>query len=231
MNEAFYSLLKRELRRRKCSPAIVSAYIQTLSSFASYFHPGHPRQLTETDIRGYLLYLQRSRPLTPEQSRVVLDALRFLYVEIYGIPFRITSVPHPRHGRTPPVLLDRSDFMALIGSIENVKHRALLTLIYSAGLRLGEAVALKPGDIDTGKRVIRVRSMNGKRDHVTPLPDGALEELQFYFKEFKPTKWLFEGQNGGTHLSPGYAEKIFKRAVARAGISMPVKRHLQGDAH
>jgi integrase len=223
MNETFFALLKRELRRRNHDAATVAGYLETLNSFATYFHPCHPRQLTETDIRGYLLYLQRSKPMTPEQTGTLLGALRFLYGEVYGMPFRITALPHPKPARTPPVLRDKNDLMALISSIENVKHRTLLTLIYSAGLRLGEAVTLRPEDIDARRRVIRVRSTNGKRDHVAPLPDGALEELQFYFKEFKPTKWLFEGQHDGTHLSRDYAGRIFKRATARAGISLPAK--------
>jgi integrase len=230
MSEPFSALLKRELRRQKYDSVKVSAYLHALESFATYFHPCHPRQLTETDIRGYLLYLQRSKPLTPDQGATVLGALRFLYAEVYGIPFRITVIPHSRPGRTPSVLREKSDLMALISSIENVKHRALLTLIYSAGLRLGEAVALKPGDIDANRHLIHIRSTNGKQEHVAPLPNQALEELQFYFKEFKPTKWLFEGHNGASHLSQAYAGKIFKRAAARAGISMPLKSLSRGTS-
>src|SRR5258708_7951994 len=101
MNETLVAIFKRELRRQKYDSARLSAYLRVLDSFATYFHPCHPRQLTETDIRGYLLYLQRSKPLTTEQGATVVGALRFLYAEIYGIPFRITAIPYPRPGMVP----------------------------------------------------------------------------------------------------------------------------------
>lgn len=227
MNEGFFAVLKRELKGRKYDPATVNNYIHSLKSFVGYFHPCHPRQLSETDIRGYLLHVQRSRPLTMEEGTLLLNALRFLYGEMFGIPIRIGSVPQPRRDGKSPLLLGRNEFAVLIGSIENVKHRALLTLIYSAGLRVGEAVKLRPEDIDSARHLIHVRSTNGK-NRIAALTNGALEELQFYFKEFKPTKWLFAGQHGGTHLSPGSADKIFRRAAEKAGINKPGKTHPRG---
>jgi len=228
MNEGLFVVLRREMKKRKYDPATVNCCLHSLKPFVDYFHPCHPRQLTETDIRGYLLHLQRSKPLPTEEGRTLLNALRFLYGEIYGIPFRITSLPHPRRDGKQPLILDKNEFATLISSIENTKHRTLLTLIYSAGLRLGEAVRLKPEDIDSNKHRIHVRSTSGKKDRSAALTSGALEELQFYFKEFRPTKWLFEGQHGGTHLSPSSAEKIFKRAVEKAGIDKPLKRQSPG---
>ena len=213
INEGFFTALRREFRKRKYDAATVEEYLHSLKSFVAYFYPCHPRQLTDTDIRGFLLHIQRYRPFTPEGGASFLNALRFLYAEVYGMPFRITSMPEPRGRGTRPTAPDRAELATIISSIGNAKHRALLALICSAGLRLGEAVKLRARDIDTNKHVVRVRSTDGRQDRLAPLPSVALEELQFYFKEFKPTTWLFEGQQGGTHLSRSSAEKILRRAI------------------
>jgi len=213
MNEGFFASIKRELKRRRFDRPTIDAILRSLRSFVVYFHPCHPRELSETDIRSYLSYLARARSGPEQTIAQAVAALRFLYGEVYGEPIRIQS----RIGRRTPIF-ERDNWSSVITSIDNPKHRALLTLVYSAGLGPDEAVRLKPKDIDPTGHVIRLPGGPGRKNRTAALPDGALEELQFYLKKFKPTRWLFAGQQGGTHLSSGSAMRILRQAASKAGI-------------
>jgi len=217
MNEGFFASIRRELKRRRYDRPTIDAFLRSLRSFVVYFHPCHPRELSETDIRSYLSYLARSRTGPVQTITHAVAALRFLYGEVYGEPMLIRS----RYGRRTPIF-ERDKLLSVITSIENPKHRALLALVYSAGVGPDEAVKLKPNDIDPNSHLIHLPGVGGRKNRTAALPDGALEELQFYLKQFKPTRWLFEGQQGGTHLSQRSALRILRQAVAKAGISGPL---------
>ena len=216
MNEGFFSSIRRELKRRRYDRPTIDAFLRSLRSFVVYFQPCHPRELSETDIRSYLSYLARSRTGQVRTITEAVAALRFLYGEVYGEPMRIRS----RFGRRTPIF-ERDKLTSVITSIENPKHRALLALVYSAGVGPDEAVKLKPKDIDADTHLIHLPGAGRRKNRTAALPHGALEELQFYLKQFKPTRWLFEGQHGGSHLSPRAAQRILRQAVSKAGISVP----------
>ncbi|OLD61300.1 MAG: hypothetical protein AUI33_14720 [Ignavibacteria bacterium 13_1_40CM_2_61_4] len=225
MNEGFFASIKRELKRRRYDRPTIDAFLRSLRSFVVYFHPCHPRELSETDIRSYLSYLARSRTRPAHTITHAVAALRFLYGEVYGEPMRIRS----NSGRRTPIF-ERDKLSGVITSIENPKHRALLALVYSAGVGPDEAVKLKPKDIDPKSHVIRLPGAHGRKNRTATLPDGTLEELQFYLKQFKPTRWLFAGQQGGSHLSPRSALRILRQAVTKAGMSGPLSSHLRRSA-
>jgi integrase len=208
----FFTALRRELKKRRYDAATANEFLQPLKSFSAYFYPCHPRELTDTDIRGYLLYRKRTKPMDNREWSRLSKALQFLYGEIYGRRLNLGSGAHPG---SPP------DLFVRISSIMNAKHRALLSLVCSAGLRPVEAVSLKPEDIDIEKHHVHVRSTQGKGDRLAPLPAGALEELQFYFKEFHPRGWLFSGQRGNKHLSRSSAQKIVKKVLGPRNLKQP----------
>ena len=109
--------------------------------------------------------------------------------------------------------------MKILQSLSNIKHKAILTLVYSAGLRVGEVVKLKPEDIDSDRRLI------GRKDRYTLLSDIALRILREYYKEYKPSKWLFEGARKGRHISTRTVQAIFRQACEKAGIKKEVSLH------
>lgn len=107
----------------------------------------------------------------------------------------------------------------------NLKHKVLLMLVYSAGLRVGEVVHLKLADIDSHRKAIHVRSGKGKKDRYTLLSDVVVDLLREYWKAYKPTEWLFEGQKEGKAYSVRSAEKVFEQAVAKARITKEISIH------
>jgi site-specific recombinase XerD len=217
--------VRRELRLRNYSPKTIKAYSSCLRSFVRHFARRHPRELSEQDIRGYLLHLLEAESLSPATVNQVFNALRFLYVELYRRPFMVGSIPRPEKEKRLPVVLSQEEVKGIFDAVRNPKHRLVLMVTYSAGLRVGEAVKLRPEDIDSTRNLIHVRGGKGKKDRYTILSPVIIEELRAYWKCYRPGGWLFEGQKAGRHYTVRSAESVFDSAVEKAGIRKSVSIH------
>lgn len=113
----------------------------------------------------------------------------------------------------------------ILNATSNIKHKAILMLMYSGGLRVGEVVKLKPGDIDPNRKLIHIRGSKGRKDRYTLLSNTVIDVLRKYWKRYRPQKWLFEGAKKGVHLSTRTADKIFRNACKKAGINKGVSFH------
>jgi integrase/recombinase XerD len=225
MKVGFYDKVRSELRLRNYSNKTIKSYTSCLRSFTRYFHPRHPRQIEETDIRTYLLYLLEEKRFSAATVNQVFNALRFLYVELYKMPFTIGSLPRPKKEKQLPVILSQEEVVKILNTVDNLKHKTLLMLIYSAGLRVGESVRLKVENIDSKRKLIYIKSAKGKKDRYTILSDIALENLRKYYKEYRPQEYLFEGAEGRSHISERSIQNVFERAVKFAGIKKAVTLH------
>ena len=221
----FYETVRRELRLRNYSQKTIKSYLSCLRTFVDYSRPRHPRQLTENDIRSYLLHLFETKHLASGTINQIFSALRFLYVELYKMPFTIKDIPRPRRGKQLPMVLSQEEVVRILGAVSNLKHRTILMLIYSAGLRVGESVRLKLSDIDGSRGLIHLRNAKGNKDRYTLLSEILLQELRSYYREYHPRDFLFEGAEGRRHLSERSVQHVFERAVTTAGITKRVSVH------
>ncbi len=220
-----FSVLTKEMKLRNYSHKTAKAYKSCLRSFIKYFSPRHPRELSSNEIRNYLLYLIEKEKLAPSTVNQVFNALRFLYVELYKSPFIIDGLPRPQREQKLPNVLSQEEVLKIFSCVENLKHKTLLMLIYSAGLRVGESVKLKVADIDGQRKMIHLRGAKGKKDRYTLLSDAALEALRTYYKKYKPKEYLFEGQGNRMNFSERSIQHVFERAVKKAGIRKPISLH------
>ncbi len=223
--EGLFDVLTQELRLRNYSPKTIKAYRSCLRSFARYCSPRHPRELTERDIRTYLLHLIEDKHFGPAYVNQVFNALRFLYVELYKMPFTIGNIPRPHKERKLPTVLSQDEVLHIFDAVDNLKHKTILMLIYSAGLRVGESVRLKIEDIDSQRKLIHLRGGKGKKDRYTLLSNVMLEQLRMYYKEYKPKEYLFEGAEGRRHLSERSVQHVFERAVKSTSVRKSVSVH------
>lgn len=220
-----FETIRNEMRLRNYSVHTIQAYTSCLRAFIRYISPSHPRTISEEDIRAYLLHLIESENMAAATVNQVFNALRFLYVELYKMPFIIRNIPRPKKGRKLPDVLDQEDILKIIDAVDNSKHKTMLLLIYSAGLRVGEVVRLKANDIDSKRKLIHIRQAKGKKDRYTLLSDVVLEKLREYYRVYKPSEYLFEGAEGHGHLSERSIQNVFRRALKKAGIYKPVTVH------
>ena len=223
--QGLFEVLQQELTLRGYSHKTLKAYRSCLRSFVNYFAPRHPRELTNEDIREYLLHLIDVEKFTAGSVNQVLNAIRFLYVELYKRPLMLRDIPRPKKPKQLPVVLNQEEVQRILNGVKNLKHRCLLMVTYSGGLRVGEVVRLKPEDIDGTRKLIHVRKAKGQKDRYTLLGDATLNELREYWKACRPDVWLFPGRRDGGYLSEESAEKVFKVAAKRAGIRKKVSIH------
>jgi site-specific recombinase XerD len=135
------------------------------------------------------------------------------------------NLPTPKKEKKLPNILSFQDVTKILGALKNEKHRTILFLVYSAGLRVGEVVKLTSQDIDSQRMLIHVVQGKGRKDRYTVLSEIALEQLRKYYKLYKPEKWLFPGQNEKEYLTVRTVERIFENACTAAKIIKKVSVH------
>lgn len=146
------------------------------------------------------------------------------YLEYTKIPLDEIELQRPKRPKLLPEVLSLEEVETLLGVIPNLKQRVLLSLIYSAGLRIGEALSLKSKDIDSKRMLIHIKNAKGKKDRYTLLSGQFLKLLREYYQEYRPKVYLFEGQNGGKYSSSS-AQNILRNAVVKARIQKRVTLH------
>lgn len=218
-------VMREEMRLRNYSPRTIKAYTSWVRMFAAYISPILPRDAGYQEIRRYLLHLleELSRPAgTVNQA---YNALQFVYSELYRKPFVIRDLPRPKTGRKLPEILSREEVEKILDTCENPKHRLMLSMLYSAGLRVGEVVRLRPDDLDWERGVILVRQGKGRKDRMTILSVSMRKEVEAYLTFARPRKFLFEGPRAGVAYSPRSIQNVFQNAVKKADIHKHVSVH------
>ena len=219
--------LERALELARYSPRTRRAY-RTYNRLLLIDVGKSPRDVGLSDLEGYLLAASRRvPPLRAASHNLIVSAFRFFYGRVLRRSFAraLRRVKNPR--RLPPVL-SRTETATLLFSLANPKHRALLSVAYSAGLRVSELVRLRWEDIDHNRALIRVRSGKGRKDRSALLSDRVREVLVIYRATLPATPrgpWLFPGQDQARHLTARSAQRIFKKAAGIAGITKDVSIH------
>lgn len=213
-----------DMQLRNYSAGTQRSYIHYVAGFASHYGIS-PERLGLDDIRNYQLYLIEQRELAPQSINCFTSAVQFLYTVTLDMPWTREQFPRLSVPYTLPVVLSASEVEEFFRHIGILKHRAVLMLCYGSGLRSSEAVAVKIGDIDSKRMLIRVRQGKGAKDRYTVLSHRLLILLREYYKVQRPMEWLFPGTKAGTHLQPATIREVCRDAVHLAGISKRVTPH------
>jgi len=152
------------------------------------------------------------------QVHTAVNAIKFYYEQVLGRDKELYDLPRPKKAFTLPDILAEEEIVELIHAIPNIKHRSMIMIAYSAGLRVSEIVKLRITDIDSKRMMIHLRAAKGKKDRMVTLSKKILAVLREYFLLYKPRIYLFEGQNGGEY-SVRSVQKIVQDAKIRAGIT------------
>jgi site-specific recombinase XerD len=195
-----------------------------MQEFLVYYRNFDPEKLTDEQIREYLLYLIEHRDISLSYQNQSINAIKFYYEQVLGRPVKTYYIQRPKRGRVLPNVLSEDEVRLILGSVDNLKHKCIISLTYSAGLRLGEVLNMKLTDIDSKRNYVIVRQGKGRKDRYSLLSVKVLELLRRYFIEYKPKEWLFEGQFGEQY-SETSIHNILKAAVTKAGIKKKVTVH------
>jgi integrase/recombinase XerD len=213
-----------ELQLRGITPRTQTAYLREVAKLENYFNRS-PEELGEEEVKEYLVHMLEDRGLSSGTYKYYAAGIKFLYRTTLNRGEVVEKIKYPKAKIKLPVVLDLSEVRTMLSVMENLKHRAVLTITYSAGLRVSETAHLKVTDIDSKRMMVRVRQGKGGKDRYTILSKTTLECLREYWRAYRPKDWLFEGQKEGSHICYTSIRNIFVEARERAGITKPVGPH------
>lgn len=165
-----------------------------------------------------------AKHLSASYQNQVVNAIKLFFRTVEKRSIDISGVHRPKKSKTLPNVLSKEEVKSILAAPRNLKHRAMLSLIYSCGLRRGELLNLKILDVDSNRNLLIIRQAKGRKDRVTPLSPKILLLLREYYKAYRPKIWLFEGQRCGMY-SEKSLESVLKQALVKCGIRKPVSLH------
>jgi integrase/recombinase XerD len=217
-----------ELQRRNYSQETTRAYLRTVGAFAKHFHRS-PEQLGPEHIRQYQAHLFSVNKLAAHTVSQQTAALRFLFVKTLKRAYMVEHIPFPKTPLRLPIVLSQEEATRLIDSAGNLLYRTMLMTLYSTGMRVGELVQLKAGDIDSQRMLVHIRQGKGKRDRSVPLSPKLLDTLRQYWRWMKPITYVFPGIVKGHRVDAPISAKAAyyacRVAARRAGIDKRVHPH------
>ncbi len=213
---------KLEVRRYSLNTA--KTYITLFEAFINYFKKVELISLNENDIHEYLKHLVHKKK-SDSYLNLTINSIKFYYEVVLGMPNRFYNIDRPRKREKLPEILSKQEVLRMISSTSNIKHRCMLSLLYSAGLRRGELLNLQIKDIDSSRMLLRVNQGKGGKDRFTLLGSQVLNDLRRYYLLYKPKDYLFEGA-GGMKYSGESVLKIVRKSAQRAGINRRITPHM-----
>jgi integrase/recombinase XerD len=214
-----------DMKVRNMSPHTQIEYAAKVRNFARYFGKS-PHLLGPDDVHKYLVHLVHERKLSWDTYNQSVCAIRFLYQVTLEKDWAIQRIPYPRRGKKLPVVLSIEEVEQFFRTVTDIKQRAILMTAYGAGLRAAEIIHLRVDDIDSKRMMIRVRQGKGRNDRYVMLSPRLLNILRTYWREMRPTTWLFPStQTREQHISYRVASKICRLASKASGLSKRVTLH------
>ena len=208
---------------KKYAENTIKGYCTMFINFTNFYAGKEVNSLSENDIRSYLkhLILKGKSDSYVHQS---VNAIKFYYEVVLQMPNRFYEIERPQKKEQLPKVISKENVLKMIDSISNLKHKCIVSLIYSAGLRRSELLNLKIQDIDSERMTIRILNTKGGKDRMSTLSKYLLQMLREYFKEYRPKEYLFEGQKGGKYSAESVLS-IVKSAAKKANIRQHVTPH------
>lgn len=200
------------------SQATLKIYRSCLIKFLGHFEGRNVEEIKKEEIEKYLYNLKIRYKISQTKQNQIINSIKFLYEKIYKKQREFYNIKRPKKSKELPNVLSQAEVKRLLNSPKNLKHKAILYTIYSAGLRISELVNLRIEDIKSDRGIIFIKGGKGKKDRNTVLSNRLLILLRQYFKQHKPSYWLFEGQDGDQY-SPTSIQKIFRKAVISSNVN------------
>lgn len=216
---------KRWLSSKRYSENTIKTYTDALKTFLKYYHNKPIEQITNEDIIAFNNDYILKNKLSASYQNQTVNAIKLFFKEIEGAKLNIELVHRPKREKLLPNVLSKEEIKQILNAPTNIKHKAMLSLIYACGLRRSELLNLKPNDIDSKRGVIIIRQAKGKKDRIAPLSEKIVEMLREYYKTYKPATWLFEGQTMNEKYDERSLASVLKRALEKTNISKPVTLH------
>ena len=216
---------KQWMQSKRYSQSSIDTYCDALKVFWFYFYEKEVSQITNDDVilfnNDYIL----KNNLSSSYQNQIVNAIKLFYRTQYDKLLQPDLVHRPRREHKLPNVLSKEEVKLILQAHGNIKHKTMLSLIYSCGLRRSELLNLKLNDIDSKRGLILIKQAKGKKDRIAPLSEKVLELVREYYKAYKPKEYLFEGQSGKGQYDERSLASVLKQALEKSKITKPVTLH------
>lgn len=230
---AFYKTAPDSYRNKllelRYSENTIKTYIPLFEEFINHFPTEDLDSLNDRHVIEFSRFLVTDRQVSSSYQNQAINSIKFYFEKVLGGKRKLYFVERPRKEKTLPVVCSEEEIQKILREVKNIKHLAILSTIYSAGLRIGELIDLPIHAIDSKRMQIRIEGAKGKKDRYTILSRKLLDLLRVYFKQYKPFYYLFEGLESSSEnplkYTPRSIQAILKKAVKQAGIKKNITIH------
>ena len=224
VNIAALNNLQRDLKLKAYSPSTLKTYLIEFSQLLYILKDHSVDRLNADRLKSYFLYCIEKQKISENQLHSRINAIKYYFEQVMNRPKIFFEIPRPKKPSSLHKVISKNDIIKMLDTLENPKHKLMLSLCYGMGLRVSEIVKLKTSDIDSKRKQVLIEAAKGKKDRYVNLPQFVLTDLRNYYKNYKPKKYLFEGQYGGQY-SIRSVQVVFKKAMQKAKINKTVGIH------
>jgi len=223
MNNEAKEKYNQLLKLKNYSSSTLKSYGFCFDHFLEYFKDENIDDLTKEQVMGFLFHISEKGMSAVYQNQFT-NAIKFYYEKVLGRRKEFYNLPRAKRPKKLPTVFSEDEVLLLLDQVENLKHKCILYLIYSAGLRISESVNMKIADVDSKRNCIIVKGGKGKKDRNTLLSQNLLVLLREYYKQYRPKEYLFEGKIGGQY-SVKSIQNTFNKALRKSGIKKKATVH------
>jgi integrase/recombinase XerD len=216
---------KQWMHSKRYSESTITSYSEALKSFLLFYREKPIVEITNDDVIVYNNDFILKNNLSASYQNQIVNAIKLFFQTVRDTKIMVDKIHRPKRAKLLPNVLSKEEVKLILNAHSNYKHRMMLSLIYSCGLRCGELLVLKPVNIDSKRNIVLLKNAKGKKDRIVPLSPFILEMLREYFKLFKPKTYLFEGKTPGELYSEKSLQSVLKQALQKANITKPVTLH------
>jgi integrase/recombinase XerD len=215
----------KHLKSKRYSENTIKTYADALSTFLRFYHFKPIEEIENEDLIRFNNEYILGQGLSSSFQNQIVNAIKLYFSIRKGMKLNPELVHRPRREKLLPNVLSKEEVKAILEAPTNLKHRAMLSLIYACGLRRSELLNLTFKDIHSERNLLLIKQSKGKKDRIVPISNKIIDLLRDYYKAYKPKTWLFEGQNGGEKYSEESLAKVLKQSLTKTNIQKPVTLH------
>lgn len=215
----------RWMRSRNYSENTIKTYTDALKIFLKYYGKKTISEITNKDVIDFNNDYIRANSYSVSFQNQTVNALKLFFKIVKDTKIETEKIHRPRREKKLPNVLSKEEVKQILNALSNIKHRTMLSLIYSCGLRCSELINLKPEHIDSKRNLLLIKSAKGFKDRIAPLSNKTLEILRTYYGTFKPERYMFEGQYKGEPYDARSLQLVLKTALSKTQITKPVTLH------
>lgn len=216
---------KSWMRSRRYSDNTIGTYSDALRLFLKFYHNKSLCEINNDDVITFNNKYILANKLSASYQSQVVNAIKLFFKTIQNTQIIVDGIHRPKRPKLLPNVLSKEEIKQILNAHSNIKHKAMLSLIYSCGLRCGELLNLKPEHIDSKRSVIIIKQAKGRKDRIAPLSFKIVEMLREYYVACRPQVYLFEGQTKGQPYDARSLQQVLKQSLVKVKITKPVSLH------